>query len=105
MEREKNGSAVIDLSHADLSEADLSEANLHRAYLSEANLSGANLQWANLRSARLQLWDRKGMELTEYAAGEFEKLFSEQPVIELFYKNGLTKFELNTLPGLLQHLS
>jgi len=37
--------------------------------------------------------------------GEFERLYSEQPRIELFYKGGITKFELNTLPALLNHLA
>jgi hypothetical protein len=37
--------------------------------------------------------------------GEFEKLHSEQPLIELFYEGGISKFELNTLPALLHRLA
>jgi hypothetical protein len=50
-------------------------------------------------------WDSMGVEATKYAPGEFEKLHSEQPSVQLFYKGGLSQFELNTLPALLKHLA
>ncbi len=112
--------------------ADLSEASLYRANLSSANLFGADLrsatlQWAVLDDANvteIRLWESqrggwsiKGIRCecafwgedasapTYYAPGEFERLYSEQTCIELFYQGGVSTFELNTLPALLQHLA
>ncbi len=110
------------LSMADLSGADLSGANLNKADLRSARLQSAKLDAAQATDISLweaqragwsikgilcerAYWDQKKEEVSTYSPGEFERLFAEQPVIELFYKDGLSKFELNTLPALLQHLT
>jgi hypothetical protein len=121
-----------DLRNAILREADLSGANLTGADLKGADLSAANLSSARLQSAILNqatitgarfwetqlagwsikniiceraFWDNDGSNPTDYAPGEFERLHSETPRIELFYEGGITTFELNTLPALLSHLA
>jgi uncharacterized protein YjbI with pentapeptide repeats len=116
-----------DLSHALLLRAELNHTNLRRADLSAADLRSANLQRANLDGATLTnarlwetqragwsiqgvicecaYWDEEGRNPTFYAPGEFERLYSEQTCIELFYEGGVSTFELNTLPALLQHLA
>jgi Pentapeptide repeats (8 copies) len=124
--------ALADLSRADLSGANLTGANLTGAKLKFANLRGASLKSARLQNAvcdqatltgvnfweaqragwsikgvicERAFWDKGSTESSEYVPGEFERLFSEQPIVELFYKNGLSQFEFNTLPALLQHLA
>jgi uncharacterized protein YjbI with pentapeptide repeats len=114
-------------SGTDLSEADLSKANLIQANLQEADLRSACLQSANLDGANATgihlwetqragwsikgiicehvYWNKERIDPTAYAPGEFERLYAEQPIIQLFYEDGLSKFELNTLPALLQHLA
>jgi uncharacterized protein YjbI with pentapeptide repeats len=115
------------LSGAVLVRAELNHANLRRANLSAADLRSANLQRANmdgtiLTNARLwetqragwstqgivcecAFWDEEARVPTYYRPGEFERLYSEQTCIELFYQGGVSTFELNTLPALLQHLT
>lgn len=120
------------LCQADLRETNFREANLRGANLSGADLTKSNLRSAKLQSACLDgaiitdaslwetqraawsikgiichraYWDHVGMDAIQYVPGEFERLYSEQPKIELFYKGGITKFELNTLPALLHHLA
>jgi uncharacterized protein YjbI with pentapeptide repeats len=100
------------LINANLKDADISCANLQSATLDQSDLTGACLwetQRAGWRIAAIAceriFWD-KGMKVaTEYAPGEFERLYSEQTSFELFYKGGISTFELNTLPALLQHLA
>lgn len=106
---------------ADLSGAKLIEADLSGAYLNSARVQYINLDRANITGARLwetqragwslkgiicerAYWDQKGEQPTYYEPGEFERLYSEQPIIELFYQGGLTTFEINTLPALLHRL-
>jgi uncharacterized protein YjbI with pentapeptide repeats len=101
--------ALID---ANLRGADLTCANLQNATLDRADLTDAYL-WETLRAGwsiqgvicERAFWDRAGKSVTEYAPGEFELLYSEQTSIELFYQGGISTFELNTLPALLQHLA
>ena len=115
------------LSYTSLYQADLRGADLRRSDLSGADLRSANLQGAVLDGAVLdyaRLWEtqRAGWSVKEiickcafwdedaktpigYAPGEFERLYSEQTCIELFYQGGVSTFELNTLPALLQHLA
>jgi len=119
------------LSRAILSEADLSKLDLRGLNFRGADLSGADLRVANLQSTRLDgatltdaklwetlragwsvkrvacarvFWDKDAKQPTEYADGEFERHHSEQQVIELLYKGGISRFELNTLPALIHHL-
>ena len=115
------------LSHAKLFGADLRRANLTKSTLESADLRSVNLQRANFDRATLTnahlwetlradwsikaviceraYWDEDANDPTEYAPGEFERLHSQQTSIELFYKGGISTFELNTLPALLQHLA
>ncbi len=105
------------LNAADLSGATLTGADLRAALLLRANLTGciANdvMLWETQRSGwkikdivcHRALWDEDAREPTAYEPGEFERLYSEQTVIELFYQGGVSTFELNTLPALLQHLA
>jgi uncharacterized protein YjbI with pentapeptide repeats len=120
------------LSGASLRSANLRAANLREANLRGADLRGGNFRSANLQSACLDqceatdiqlwetqragwsivgiqcnraFWDKKAEEPTEYEPGEFERLYSDQVCIELFYQGGVSTFELNTLPALLHHLA
>ena len=106
-----------DLFNTKLNGANLRDTNLRSASLQESNLDGADLSNAKLwetQRARWSIngllceriyWDEKAKKPTEYSPGEFERLYSEQTTIELFYQDGISSFELNTLPALLQHLA
>jgi uncharacterized protein YjbI with pentapeptide repeats len=97
---------------ANLSATDLRSANLQRANLDEANLTNARL-WETQRAGwsikgiicECAFWDEDAKVPTTYAVGEFERLYSDQTCIELFYQGGVSSFELNTLPALLHHLA
>jgi uncharacterized protein YjbI with pentapeptide repeats len=115
------------LSMAVLRNANLRGANLRNAILTGADLRSASLQDASLMAATLTdvklweaqragwhikdivceraFWDKDAKEAIAYVPGEFERLYSEQTCIELFYQGGVSTFELNTLPALLQHLA
>jgi hypothetical protein len=105
-----------DLTWANLREANLTEAHLEIARLINAKLDGANLTGAHLWETQRAgwsikgiiceyvYWDERAKEKTEYAPGEFERLFSEQTKIRLFYKGGINPLEVATLPALIQHL-
>jgi uncharacterized protein YjbI with pentapeptide repeats len=124
--------AGANLSDADLDWSDLSGADLRNTNLCRTNLTGADLRSASLQKARLNhailtdaqlwetqragwsilgviceraFWDRNAKEPSLYKPGEFERLHSEQTCIELFYQNGVSTFELSTLPALLQRLA
>ena len=107
---------------ADLTDANLSKANLSNVDLRSANLQGAILDGATAADAKLwetqragwsikgivcesAFWDKDAIVPTTYAPGEFERLYSDQTCIELFYQDGVSTFELNTLPALLYHLA
>ena len=116
----------VSLREADLRGADLTEADLRNADLGGCDLFGATVQFAKLDGANLtdaNLWetlregwsikgvicerafmDKGGEKPSEFAPGEFEKLYSEQQVLELIYPDGMTRFELYTLPHLIHHL-
>ena len=101
-----------DLSGSDLSRADLRSATLQKATLNRAIATGARL-WETQRAGwsikgivcECAFWDRDATAPTNYSLGEFERLYSEQTCIELFYHGGVSTFELNTLPALLHHLA
>jgi uncharacterized protein YjbI with pentapeptide repeats len=122
----------VNLTEANLSMASLYQADLRGANLTNANLTGANLDSASLQRACLDhatltdarlwetqragwsiqkviceriYWNESDSEVTEYAPGEFERLYSDRTRIELIYPGGMTTFELNTLPALLHHLT
>jgi uncharacterized protein YjbI with pentapeptide repeats len=109
--------AMADLNHANLRKADLSAADLRSANLQRANLDGANLTnarlWETQRAGwsiegvlcECAYWDENASVPTCYAPGEFERLYSDQTCVELFYAGGVSTFELNTLPALLHHLA
>jgi hypothetical protein len=120
------------LNSANLSEASLWRGNLRKADLNLARLCGTDLRASALLDACLDgaiatgvklwetqragwsirdidcecaFWDEETSEPTSYAPGEFERLYSDQTYIELFYQGGVSTFELNTLPALLQHIA
>jgi len=100
-----------DLSGADLGGADLRGATLHSAKLDGAILTNAKL-WEKLRAGwsikgvicERAFWDEKAVEPTEYGPGEFERLYSDEQLVQLIYPDAMTRFELNTLPALIYHL-
>jgi uncharacterized protein YjbI with pentapeptide repeats len=106
----------------DLFEANLQGANLIGAEFVNTKLQGATLDQADLTNALLWetqragwsikgvicervYWDRHAEKPIEFAPGEFERLYSDQTCIELFYEGGISTFELSTLPALLHHLT
>ena len=99
------------LSGATLENSDLRSAKLQNTTLDQSNLTGVRL-WGTQRAdwsikevtCKHVYWDRDARIATEYAPREFERLYSDQTSIELFYKDGISTFEFNTLPALLQHL-
>jgi uncharacterized protein YjbI with pentapeptide repeats len=105
-----------DLNGAHLNEVDLTKANLATARLINANLDGANLTGAHLwetqragwsiKSVTCEYvyWDENAEQKSEYAPGEFERLFAEQIKIRLFYKDGISPLEVATLPAFIQRL-
>ena len=120
------------LDNADLSFANFTQANLRHTNLRGANAHGADfrlailhlciLDGADLTDSRLwesqraqwsikgivcerAFWDKDGSVASEFAPGDFERLYGNQFVIELFYEGGITAFEVNTLPALLHVLS
>jgi uncharacterized protein YjbI with pentapeptide repeats len=112
----------VNLTGKDLSGLDLAEANLTLAHLESTTLQNTVLDQANLSEAYLWETQRAGWSIkgiiceraywgkheekpSEYQPGEFEKLYSDQTCIELFYEGGISTFELNTLPALLQRLA
>jgi uncharacterized protein YjbI with pentapeptide repeats len=108
----RTGLNTADLSRAKLTGADLRAATLLQAKLNEAILNDAML-WETQRGGwiiegivcKRAFWDKNAKDPTTYEPGEFERLHSDQACIELFYQGGVSKFELNTLPALLQHLA
>jgi uncharacterized protein YjbI with pentapeptide repeats len=101
-----------ELIQTDLTRANLSQSNLHCANFNRATLTDCKL-WETLRAGwgvrgvlcERAFWDSEGEKATEYTPGEFERIYSEQTCIELFYEGGMSSFELGTLPALLQHLT
>jgi uncharacterized protein YjbI with pentapeptide repeats len=104
--------AGADISASDLGWADLRNTNLQNAKLTNSLANGIML-WETQRAGwsikgvvcERAYWDREAKEPTSYTPGEFERLYSDQTCIELFYQGGVSTFELNTLPALLQHLA
>jgi uncharacterized protein YjbI with pentapeptide repeats len=95
------------LTGSDLRSANLQEAELDNAILTDAKLwetQRAGWSIKGIKCARVY-WDEDGLIPTEYAPGEFEKLYSNRTCIELFYQGGISTFELNTLPALLHRLA
>jgi hypothetical protein len=100
------------LADSDMTDVDLRSANLHRARLDKSIATGIQL-WEAQRAGwsikaivcERAFWDADSKEPVSYAPGEFEKLYSDQTCIELFYQGGVSTFELNTLPALLHHLA
>ena len=104
------------LNRTDLRGANLKEANCKAASLIDSNLDGAVLTGVKLWESKRSGWsikgviceyayfDRVGKEKTEFKPGEFEKLYSEKTKIVLHYEDGLTAFEVTTLPALIQFI-
>jgi uncharacterized protein YjbI with pentapeptide repeats len=106
----------VNLSGTKLNESDFRQASLKETSLINSRLDGANLTdaclWETQRTGwsikgvicESVYWDKEAKEKTEYAPGEFERLFAEQTKIRLFYKGGISPLEIATLPALIQHL-
>jgi uncharacterized protein YjbI with pentapeptide repeats len=105
----------------DLSDADLSNANFQNAYLMRAQLINAKLDGAILSGAGLwetqrarwsiknvicesAYWDEYAETKTFYQRGDFERLFSEENKIKLFYKDGANLLEIAALPSIIKNL-
>ncbi|WP_287373159.1 pentapeptide repeat-containing protein [Prosthecochloris sp.] len=113
--REANLSAVsfygTKLNHANLESVDLRRCDMIDSNLDGAVLTGAKL-WESKRSGwsikevicEYAYFDREGGVKTEFKPGEFEKLYSEQTKIVLHYEDGLTQFEVTTLPALIRFI-
>ena len=107
---------TTDLSAADLTHASLESVDLRRCDMIDSNLDGAVLTGAKIWESKQSGWsikgviceyvcfDREGTVMTEFEPGEFEKLYSEQTKIVLHYEDGLTQFEVTTLPALIQFI-
>jgi uncharacterized protein YjbI with pentapeptide repeats len=105
-----------DLSGQDLSGAILTNVSFKAARLINAKLDGANLTgshlWETQRAGwsikgvicEWAYWDEKGEQKTFYQPGDFERLFSEQNKIKLFYKDGANLLEIATLPSIIKNL-
>lgn len=101
-----------DMSNSDLGGANFRSANLHYAVLDGANATNIKL-WETLRAGwsikniicERAYWDEEATEPTEYEPREFERIYSDQTCIELYYKGGVSTFELSTLPALLHYLA
>ena len=105
------------LGYAKATNADMTETDLRSASLQNADLSGAILNRARLWEVQrggwkirgiicdLAFWDKRHVSATSFSEGEFERLYSEHARIELYYKGGLSSFELSTLPALIHHLA
>lgn len=99
------------LSEANLTNTDLRKISLISAVLDGANLTGAML-WETQRSGwsikgvicEYAYFDRDGVEKIDFKPGEFERLYSEQTKIVLHYADGMTQFEVTTLPALIQFI-
>jgi uncharacterized protein YjbI with pentapeptide repeats len=104
-----------DLSYAMCEKANFSGTDFERACLFNANLDGAILTGALLWQTQRANWSIKGVIcdsayldeediLTTFAPGEFERLYSDKTKIVLLYKDGISPFEITTLPTLIKHL-
>jgi hypothetical protein len=101
----------LNLSLVNFQNAKLQTARLLFANLDNSILTGANL-WETQRAGwsikgvicEYVYWDKDAKEKTVYTPGEFERLFTDQTKIRLFYKDGITPLEIATLPALIQHL-
>ena len=107
---------TADLSAADLSRTNSESANLRRCDMIDSKLDSAMITGAILWESKRSGWsikgviceyayfDREGKEKTKFEPGEFEKLYSEQTKIVLHYEDGLTQFEVTTLPALIKFI-
>lgn len=110
-----------DLRGQDLSNIDFENARLVNCDLREANLKGANLSGCDITGSRLwkiqvtnwniadikcreAYWGKATNKTTVYRNHEFERMYAENPTIELSYPYRLIGTELATLPILIEHL-
>lgn len=103
--------AWANLSKATLISVDFGASRLIYATLDGCELTGARL-WETQRTGwsikgvicGSACWDELGIEFTEYASGEFERLYSDKTKVVLHYIGGMKPEEIATLPGLVQRL-
>ncbi len=111
----------INLSALDFTDVNFDSANLNGCDFSGCNLSNVNLSKANMTDTTLfnvntigwdlsdvfcdyAYWDQGATNKTNYAEGEFERLYAESLTIDLKYDFRLTANEIATLPILIEHL-
>src|SRR5262249_4330436 len=49
-------------------------------------------------------WDEEGKKLTQYALGEFERLYADTFKIKMHYEGGIDLIEIATLPALIKQI-
>jgi uncharacterized protein YjbI with pentapeptide repeats len=107
---------------ANLSDATIRSSHIERADLRRAALWGVDLDGSTLTDSKLWesqrsgwsikeiicesvYWDERAITPTLYSLNEFERLYSSQVLIDLFYDGGISSFELSMLPVLLHRLA
>lgn len=98
--------------NSDLRDCDLSACDLRRSTFNNADITGSKL-WDTHRTGwhiaavkcEAAFWDESSHEITTYKPQEFERLYTAYPTFELRYPGGISFFELNTLPLLIERLS
>ncbi len=105
-----------DLQNADFHKANMVDCDLREANLQGANLSGCDISGSRLWKIQTSNWDIAGIKCreaywgkaankkTQYRNHEFERIYAENPVIELSYPYRLMGTELVTLPIFIEHL-
>jgi uncharacterized protein YjbI with pentapeptide repeats len=121
------GAHEAQFERAKMHRVNLREARLNGARLDNVDLRSAILQYATLDDAHLThsklwdvqragwsikgiecagvFWDKDAATLTRYGPGRFERLHADSATIELRYPDGITQFELHSLPLLLHKLA
>jgi hypothetical protein len=49
-------------------------------------------------------WGKEAKKLTEYERGSFERIHSENPLVEMHYEGEITPIEMITLPNIIDKL-
>jgi uncharacterized protein YjbI with pentapeptide repeats/class 3 adenylate cyclase len=103
--------AGADFEGASLLNCDLREASLKNASLANCDISGSRLWKIQARNwniagikCRDAYWEKSGTIKTQYRNREFERIYAENPTVELHYPYRLMGTELVTLPILIEHL-
>jgi hypothetical protein len=106
--------AFASFANAKLVKASAGGVNFREAKLIGADFSGSDLTGALLADTQRRNWNLRGAlcehvywsstELTTYAPGEFESLFSEEAMVTLESPGGIRNQVLSTIPMLIKAL-